>query len=393
MAAIFECPSCRRRLSIPRGATARTSGQCPVCGFVQELFTEIASGETRFNQVPCRGPDPPPRSVEAEGKTQLNSTYSPLHIATSTKARQRRWPILASLCVFCIGIAMAVVEWRRWRAPAGLEAETRYLPDNLILLRSNRPREIVGTSFCRACGDVVPGGLSTDSFPREAVHRLTIASGPGGEVKILTMGCAMNPDVIKGRSDQWKEEMVGKVRLYTLDGKAFCLPEERLVLFGPPDTLRRILHRNAAPGLSDNMQRALRRMDFSKHSAGVVNVSVRGRDFGFGLARLIRRAGIETAIYEIGLDSDMAVTLTYLFSAKDHALAMSNQLRVTWPEMDPQGNALRFVKEHEVTAVGDSAMLHYVLTTDFLEQSRGLLGDLPGGFECFPLREGPPPPN
>src|SRR5262249_9486050 len=69
-----------------------------------------------------------------------------------------------------------------------------------------------------------------------------------------------------------REGKVGRYSLYEGQGDAFCVAEKKVVLFGKPETLRKVLTRDKEPQLSANMKAALKEADFSSTFAVALDV-------------------------------------------------------------------------------------------------------------------------
>jgi len=213
-----------------------------------------------------------------------------------------------------------------------ISAESKYFPDDCESLTSERTDQIRKTKFHEATvaqlGDLA-SKVTMHGVKVEDVERHTNAHGGGNNyVHIVTTKRAMTPAEIKeGLQNglfkqvmEFTEEKVGPYVLYVQKGpgaNSFCLPESRIVVVGPADSLRKILQRDKRPQLSASFEKAFAGADFSSSK---VSIGAGKRAGAGGVAGLQQgRAFPDASCTETNYGSDHTSKVTFYF--KDSAAA------------------------------------------------------------------------
>jgi hypothetical protein len=149
----------------------------------------------------------------------------------------------------------------------------RYLPSNSQLVVSICPGPVVESAayrdVCRRVPQVARSEAQIEEkvgLPPSQVTRVII--GGNGEAAVFvcrTKNPIVIADLLANMKDaRYRQEKVGRYTIYKKINDAFCVAQDKLILFGPPDTLRETLLREGQPDLSSVLQSAIRAADFSK---------------------------------------------------------------------------------------------------------------------------------
>jgi hypothetical protein len=168
-------------------------------------------------------------------------------------------------------------------APAAAEApkggpDLRYAPDNANVLMVLRMDQLIASDGFKKLRKEIPeldkefdsGFRKEFGFDTTNVEQMMRAAAVKNDPPLgafhLKKGVDVK-DVLKAREGlrgKHKEEKVGAVTLYVPErdaDDAFCLPNDRTLLFGPAKTLKAVLERNKKAAVSDAVTAALKEAD------------------------------------------------------------------------------------------------------------------------------------
>ncbi len=187
--------------------------------------------------------------------------------------------------------------------------ELQYLPDDCHLVASLNYQDFLKSKTYQELKKQIPevgknleGGLTEGlGIPGNNLARITSAlsfgakPGPEPQVGMLNTIKAIKAEDIKAnkkiqpwmKNHAYKEVKVGTFTLYqqtyqfeingkiddkVLEGPAFCVVEDKLVLFGSVPDLKKILERNKKPALAANLQAGMKEANFSNVASFVLDI-------------------------------------------------------------------------------------------------------------------------
>ena len=115
-------------------------------------------------------------------------------------------------------------------------------------------------------------------IPLTDIDRMTFAMSVMDEEPIMiirTKKTVKGPDIKGNIPGSFKETKINDLTIYENENeyvRSFCVAESDLVVYGKFKTLKTVIERGKKPELSEAMQTALKKADFSKTMAMAVNV-------------------------------------------------------------------------------------------------------------------------
>ncbi len=302
---VFGCPGCAKKFQAKEEFAGRRT-RCPDCGR-EFLVPTPGQGEVqaaappRFPAVRPPDPDPDVREPEAE-PVRGHRRRAPLKKSARKKILLISGAVLLGL--FLTGGLVAGVYWLFFR-PVGLTNELLYVPDNFEYIASLNVSGVQSSelyvSLKREIDERKPDlerelqKLENDlGLKLTEIERVTVAglfprpgerSGPEFVVVVKTKRPVELRELFKGPAfAEFQDRKVGEhtVRLYDPQRMAVCALPNRTILFSSHvETLSRVLKRDRKADVSEGMQEAMNKTDFTQALA----VSISTRDLRRDLMR------------------------------------------------------------------------------------------------------------
>jgi len=217
----------------------------------------------------------------------------------------------------------------------------RYLPDGCEVLgwidvaalrRSEAARKLAAADDDSGwwklwCAEFAAYGLEPEQIDRITVGGSSPATGD--ELQYLTVVRFEQPVAIPqedatGARPQWTAEKIGRRTVWVTDGEepaAVCIPEDRTVVFGEPESLLAVLRRDGPAKLPEKLDRARRLLDPSAGMAFTIvpsAVNPGAELFAVGLPDDLTKR-IDAINIEFDLDADLHARVTAV--CRDEAAA------------------------------------------------------------------------
>jgi hypothetical protein len=305
MAIQFSCSGCGNILRVGDEMAGR-KGKCPKCGLINlvpfpdgtlppppvaaavPIPPAMAIAPTPV--VPTRPPPPPfvdepipvteatPAEAASPRVKKKNKLLLPLLIGGG---------ILGMMLLCCAPLGYFGYTYF---FGAGLGSEQKYFPNGTQAVASVRVDQGTSSDFYKQIKDTLKKGAN-DPFddknaeknlgvPLSNIDRLTfagssLADGPQMITMVRTKKSVKGAEVKGNMSMSYKETTINGATIYENDnefGDSFCVVESDLVLIGKFKLLKAVVERGKKPELSDAMQTALKKADFSKTMAFAVNI-------------------------------------------------------------------------------------------------------------------------
>lgn len=215
----------------------------------------------------------PERWVPAADEFESNRHAQP----ASSKNSMAGVFLLAAAVLLAIGGLVAGGRWLFSGAP--VHPQARYLPEDCEWFSSLRwselaqsgfvqaPRELPGLALVERCRTFLGNaGLSPETVERINAGR---AADGSGTILVYYLTRPVRPEDVMGRSPfrgsgpaKYEQETVRGVHLYTCTSSAIAFPEERVIVNGDAQLVRKIL-RGRSRGFRDPLNQLVDTLDFS----------------------------------------------------------------------------------------------------------------------------------
>jgi hypothetical protein len=280
----FSCLKCGQALSFP-DEQAGSFINCGGCGAAWAVPGMVAE------------PEPAPRASRREtddwsGVTERPTVATEARETTAQPRRKSRVGLVIALAsavvvVFVLGVGALGYWWFFSRTDLG--AAAKYLPDDCYTIQSEQVEKTRSSDFYKRLKEEKKKRTKSSSdeeelingIPESNVVRQVMAFGEKSYVTILVTKKDVTANYVKEKlskgSVAWKEEKAGKHTIHYPDRggfsfgmDTFCVPEDRIVMFGAKDTLAKILERDGKPKFSDKFKKMMDEADFGHSQTMVV---------------------------------------------------------------------------------------------------------------------------
>jgi hypothetical protein len=300
MAIQFSCAGCGNILRVGDEMAGR-KGKCPRCGLVNQV--PFADGSLPPPMVPAApfpaaaiAPTPvtPPAAQPAPYvEPAPMDVGGPFEVSAAPRKKKNKLllPLLIGggvLGLLLLCCAPLGYFGYTYFFSAGLGSEQKYFPNDTQAVASFRVDQATSSDFYKQIKDTLKKG-GEDQFneknaeknfgvPLSDIERITVAGSFTDNklmIMVRTKKSIKGADVKGNLSGSFKTSTINGTEIYENDDdlkESFCVVESNLVLLSPYKTLKAVIDRGKKPDLSDAMQAALKKADFSKTMAFAVNV-------------------------------------------------------------------------------------------------------------------------
>jgi hypothetical protein len=216
-----------------------------------------------------------------------------------------------------------------------LKDEAKYFPTGTEIvasirvddLRKARLYEDMKKEVGNIAWEAVMSGIEGQTgIPVDDMDRVVFAGGSGAAdpVVIVRTNKEVKPDDMikaikkKNPGANYEDTKKGDKKIYSPKdgfGQAFCVVDTKMVVFGKADELKKIIERDKAPDLSDNMKKMIGKASFRK-TVGFAFALKDAKKGGGNFAGDIPPPEMGYGYVDIGKDIDASVTLIF-GSSKD----------------------------------------------------------------------------
>lgn len=300
MTIAFSCPGCGKQFKVSDNMAGRKA-KCSACATVM-----LVPSAEAFAPAPTRPVPPPPPQEE----------YVTDEAAPRRRKKKKKTPtgmILALVGVLlatgfcCVGVGTFFGlgyfhVWDPFNLFGGLaSSDLKYMPDNCQMVVVVNWDQIESSEAWKSIKNELPPGMREEDLnkktPIQSANLKRIVVGIGGN--LTGMGTPDVVGIIKTNADIGKGDLqkglqggqpkllkVKDFEIYHTDQMAICKLDDTTVLFGnKADTLKRVIERDKAPDLSDDLKAAMNQANFKKSIAFAVGIKTIAKSTGAG-ARL-----------------------------------------------------------------------------------------------------------
>jgi len=330
------------------------------------------------------------------------NTGSPLNVPPSvtpprTVARSKLWLPLILVATLGIGAASyaSLAYFFNWWPYGGLDAEVKYLPDDCTWIRSRRLAQVNKTKLFQVEKESRDTSKVQEADTRygikeDDIERLTEAEGDGGKITIVTARRPIKAEEVRERLINYhrellhaavSEEAVGSYKLFVMkhpldvesNSLSFCIPENNILIFGPPDVVRKILQRKKKPEFSARLKKIFSEVDFTRSDVEVIAPARESNEEekdGFDLGAESRH--VEAAYTELNQDTTIFYKIVYICKDAAGAEEVRKKVNELYKQESPKDTATD--KERRSNLKVSRSGVTVTVTSHVKEQS--LLDDL-----------------
>jgi hypothetical protein len=312
---LATCPACAVQLNIPDTLGPGQAIRCPKC---QTVFQPGATPPpppevplaTAYQEptpparsaIPLPPDDPEPR--RSSRPEVLDDEYADNHRDHRPRPTGRRWRktlILTGAIGGSLLVVLALVLWWLLSGSSGLTDELYYAPDNSRfvfsinargLLTSNAGQKILNSEGMKKLKQLFADGNEGRDMEQEfekytglkfrEVLRVTFMGNIIGDRReeresVVVVVKTINAQDFRPRDGRrvidFRPETIGRFTLQA-GGRDFCycIVDNRTVVMGPYEAVRKVLMRERQPDLHAGLQNTLAKVDFSQAMAGGFNL-------------------------------------------------------------------------------------------------------------------------
>jgi hypothetical protein len=362
----FTCPSCAKTLRVSE-TTAGRKGRCPNCA---DIFTiphastvaEEPPARERPERMPAaarRTPAPPARDEEDDlpPEHELREDEDDFEDRPRRKTKRRRSKrggsgllvvglIVGLLALLGGGGATAYFLGAFDGLFGSSGSDVTYYPDNPSMVVSINFQKLISSDLFQKVKSTPLGSKlniqqllenQAAGVSEKDIDRITVAGGTDDPVIILRTTRSFTPQEVLALIPvgSAKETKVGRHTIYEKQRVAFFVPEDRLLVAGELEALRKIAQRNGQPQLSPGMKAALDEADFSQtvvFAMGTGGQAAPGAPdipaMAFGGNQFLQK--IDGAVMEVNVRSDISTRVVYICkdskAADDLKVELDNQM-------------------------------------------------------------------
>jgi hypothetical protein len=358
MSIAFSCPDCDKSFKVP-DAMAGRKAKCSGCGATILISNVLGLTEKPTTKIKSKArivededdyqeEDAAPRKrrsrrAEVDDVDDPDDDFDDANDDRTRKSKKKRGAsktkkksramLLALVGFLVLGLCGAgglggVALWYFW--PASAES-LKFAPDNCKIVAVINIEQIENSKAYETISKESPkfkkdfgDPLKSDALTKAGVSQVTIAGagsvsingmgGPGADdqtvIVVKTKNSIDAKDILADKNNKgpYKEATVNGYTLYEGPSDAFCVPDKKHVVAGKADILRKVLQRDKKPEFSENMNAAMKKVDFSKSVA--VAMDSAGAAGNSPFAKDLNSMELQWAALEANCKTDIDVTIT-----------------------------------------------------------------------------------
>jgi predicted Zn finger-like uncharacterized protein len=196
-------------------------------------------------------------------------------------------------------IGVGLIAYFMWFSSSGPGAEIKYLPDNTQMVAKVQVKDLLASDAYKKLkgefGDMMKGGpANLDDLEKHVGLKLNDiesvlvgADMTGGKenvsIVVKTTRSVKDSELLSNiKEGKFTESKVGKYTMHEKGDLAFCVAESSVVVYAPPDVLKKVLKRDKDPDMSSTMKAAIKETDFGKTVSMAMDLKAVAKEAGGG---------------------------------------------------------------------------------------------------------------
>jgi HEAT repeat protein len=432
MAIAFACPHCGKSYQLADNMAGR-QGICTQCAESFRIphpaegpqpeappsylpLQETTAGKAEAGHAATQSVEMPPVKMKKKRPRRRFEDHSQERaISWRNLTRKQFWGLVGGVSGF---VLLLVLAWW-WLSSPGISRELYYLPDNAQVIAVMDLEALNGSEAFRRFKEEAK--ITNAEIDVEFLRVLgvkfsqisrAVLGGNFGEatdvVLVLRLNAPITIDTILAskRRDRFERVTINRDEVHEGQQEAYCVPDDRTVVLGTPEAVRKVLRRGRKASLSPGTQAALGKTDLGR----VLSVAVDIRDLQPKKNAVLQRAfppawaplfDAEAFALVADVREFLGVTATMVCRDADHAEDLKSLLEGSFQALrrmpGASRNTVQVLEMCKVTTSGANLTASATVPADLVTEpllalgkaTRRTFGPAPGPDAG---EEGPPPP-